>query len=234
MGDIMKNRDDNKKRGRLFLLHALLILLLVPLTSHALTYDFNGTVLYDNQASSTFRPGLGDSFNGSLLLEDNGSLSFYNRSAGTTTYNKPGSMITGHFNDDISDFFFAYSEDEQKTHQMGVIWWSNPRQIKIQGSPFTNVTGLAFYVDNYNYTPAYSIAQSINEYISKGNLKGLLESIHNPQYSGCQVKSGNAFLGLLTEPLVPHAKTPSAAAVPLPTSILFLGSGLALLWRRKK
>lgn len=204
--------------------------LLAPLTTHALTYDFSGTVLYDSQASSSFRPGLGDSFSGSLSLVDNGFITFYNNSAGTE-YNEPGTVTGGYFSHGGTDYLYAYSQGSGDIPTMGLIWWSDPRQIKVRDSFFLNVSGLAFYLNNGNYTPAHLVAQSIEEYIVKGNFVESFLNNNNLRYSGCQVKSGSAFLGLINEPFIPQSEP---SPVPLPASVLLLGSGLVLLWRRSK
>ncbi len=197
--------------------------LLVPLTSQALTYDFTGTVFYDSLTADSYLPGLGDDFSGSLSLAGNGSLSFNNSSAGTQ-YNEPGSVTTGQFTHNDIDYLYAYSQGSEGSPRMGLLWWSDPMQIDIFGY---KVKGLAFYLEGYNYIPAYFMDQIINKYIAKGDLRYLPSDNFHPQYSGCQVQYGKAFLGLITEPFAPQA-------VPLPAPIWFLGSGLALLWRRNK
>jgi hypothetical protein len=201
--------------------------LLAPQTSQALTYDFSGTVFFDSQTADSCLPGLGDDFRGSLSLTGNGSLSFNNNST-ETQYNEPGIVTTGQFTHNDIDYLYTYSQGSEESPRMGLLWWSDPVQLDIFGY---KVNGLAFYLEGHNYIPAYFMDQIINKYIAEDYLNYLPSDDFHLQYSGCQVKYGNAFVGLITEPFVPQT---APSAVPLPAPIWFLGSGLALLWRRNK
>ncbi|MCD6533764.1 MAG: hypothetical protein J7L25_06775 [Deltaproteobacteria bacterium] len=225
-GDMMKNWILNYKVAGVILLLTLGFLL-VPQIAAAQTYDFKGTVFFDSQTKNSYQPGLGNDFSGSLSLTSDGSLSFYNNCT-EKQYCEPGTVTTGQFTLNEIDYLYAYSQGSEGSPRMGLLWWSDPMQLDIFGY---EVKGLAFYLEGYNYIPAYFMDQIVNKYIAKGDNRYLPSDNFQPQYSDGQVKYGKAFLGLVTDPFVVKAEP---SAVPLPAPIWFLGSGLALLWRRNK
>ncbi|HDS15339.1 MAG TPA: hypothetical protein ENN66_01725 [Proteobacteria bacterium] len=189
----------------------------------AYNYDFTGRVLYDSRKNSnSFAPGFNDSFQ--AVLTD-GSLTFTSPTAGTE-YGDFGSLVQGYFTQGGTDVFFAYSQVEAATSRMGLIWWSAPRNFSINNNFFTSVYGLAFYLEGpLQYTPAQLIAMRLQEYLASGYLAGIFDQNYNPHFTGCNLASGAAFLGLLESPFIPEP----VAAVPLPGAIWLFGGGLSLL-----
>ena len=212
------------------LLGLLLTLFLVPRNALAFSFDFSGTVLFDSKASSYCLPGLGDDFDGTLSLADD-LLNFENSNAGTS-YEDFGSVKGGYFSQDNRDFFYAFSQGSEASSQMGMIWWSDPRNFQINGHFFENIYGLAFYLEGSTlYTPAQLIAWRLADYFATGYLPTLTGGGSDLHYMGCQIADGTAFLGLIETPFIVDQ---SSAAVPLPASVWFLGRGLLFLVRRRK
>jgi len=207
-----------------------LTLILLPRNVQAYSFDFSGTVLFDSKASSNCLPGFGDSFTGSLSLDDD--LLNYTNVRRSTSYDDFGGVTGGYFSQGKQDFFYAFSQGEEASSQMGMIWWSDSRNFKINGLHLGNVYGLVFYLEGSTvYTPGQLIALRLTEYMANGFLPTLTGRNQNPHYLGCQVLDGEAFFGVIQDPFI---AAQSSSAVPLPASVWFLGSGLLFLVRRRK
>ncbi len=225
-----------KKLSSLVFLGLCLALLMAPQSVLAFSFDFSGTVLFDSKASAGYLPGFGDSFKGSLSMEDD-ALGFMN-TIKSTFYENLGDVTGGYFKQNNQDFFYAFSQGTEATSQMGMIWWSESRNFTINGRFFGDVNGsggvygLVFYVEGSTlYTPAQMIAWRVVEYMATGVLPTLTGGTENPHYVGCQVLAGEAFFGVIQTPFVADQ---SSSAVPLPASVWFLGSGFLFLVRRRK
>ena len=213
----------NKLTSLLFL-GLFIALLLVPRHVLAYSFDFSGTVLFDSKASTYCLPGFGDSFEGSFSLEDD-LLNFMNTSK-STSYEDFGSVTGGYFTQGSQDFFYAFSQGQEASSQMGMIWWEDPRNFTIGNRYFGDVYGLVFYLEGTTlYTPAQMIALGLAQYMATGVLPTLTGGAPNPHFVGCQVLDGAAFFGVIETPF---------SNIPLPASIWFLGSGLLFLIRRRK
>ncbi|RLB69256.1 MAG: hypothetical protein DRH07_11085 [Deltaproteobacteria bacterium] len=223
-----------KKNISLILLWgSLILLLLVPSGVWAFTYDFSGTVLYDNKASNYVRPGFLDAFTGTLELSD--TLMFVNSSA-ETTYEDFGVVTGGSFNQGGQDFFYALSKGDSDHSQMGMVWWSNPKSFRVGYKYFNNVYGLTFYLDgSLLYTPAQLVSMRLANYLVDGYLPTFTGGSSTLYYTGCSLAAGTAFLGIIETPFVKmDDPAGDSSAVPLPASLWFLGSGLLFLMRYRK
>ena len=222
--------DLNENRSNLFLFVLLFILLVAPRNVLALSFDFSGTVLFDSKASTNCLPGFGDAFEGSFSLEDD-LLSFGNTRK-STSYEDFGSVTGGYFTPGSQDFFYAFSQGQEASSRMGMIWWEDPRNFTINNRFFGEVYGLVFYLEgSVQYTPAQLIALRLVEYMTTGYLSTFTGGVHDPHYLGCQIASGEAFFGVIETSFVEEKRS---SAVPLPASVWFLGSGLLFLMRRRK
>ncbi len=219
-----------KKLSLVMLSGLLFALLLEPQNVLALSFDFSGTVLYDSKASSFGFPGFGHHFKGSFSLA-NDFLTFENSKAGTS-FKDLGSVTGGYFNQEGGDFFYAFSQGQDASSQMGMVWWDDPRDFTIGKRFLGDIYGLVFYLEGSTlYTPAQMIAWRLAEYFATGILPTLTGGGPNPYYYGCQLADGTAFFGVVETPFIADQ---SSAAVPLPASVWFLGSGLLFLMRRRK
>ena len=220
-----------KKISPVILLVLLFTMFLVPRNALAFSFDFSGTVLFDSKASNYCLPGFGHNFKGALSVGDD-LLTFENNNK-PTFYEDFGIVTGGYFSQEGSDFFYAFSQGDDASSQMGMIWWSDPRNFTIGQHFFDNVYGLVFYLEGSTlYTPAQMIAWRLADYFATGYLPTLTGGGSNLHYLGCRIADGTAFLGLIETPFV--AEQSSNSAVPLPASVWFLGSGLLLLVRRRK
>ena len=212
---------------------SLLLLLLAPQGVEAFSYDFSGTVLYDSEASNYVRPGFGDVFTGTLELSD--TLVFVNGRA-DTSYEDFGTVSGGNFNQNGQDFFYALSQGNSDHSQMGMIWWSNPKSFRVGQKYFNNIYGLTFYLDgSLLYTPAQLVAMRLSDYLADGYLPTFTGGSSTLHYTGCSLASGTAFLGIIETPFVKRkAIVEDPSAVPLPSSLWFLSSGLVFLLRYRK
>ncbi len=220
-----------RKISSIILLGLLFTVFLVPQNVLAFNFDFSGTVPYDSKASSYGFPGFGDHFDGSLSLADD--LLTSKNSKASTSYEDFGSVAGGYFSQEGSDFFYAFSQGDDASSQMGMIWWSAPRNFTIGQHFFGNIYGLVFYLEGSTlYTPAQMIAWRLADYFATGYLPTLTGGGSNPHYLGDRVADGMAFFGLIETPFV--VEQGSASAVPLPASVWFLGSGLFFMVCRRK
>ena len=205
-----------KKISPVILLVMLFTMFLVPRNVLAFSFDFSGTVLFDSKAPNGPFPGLGDDFQGSLLGES--SLNFKNTDV-PTFYQDFGSVTGGTFNQGGSDYYYAFSQGQDASLQMGMIWWSAPRNFTVVGRSFDDVYGLVFYLDGSTpYTSDQMVVWCLAENFTADSLQMLIGSGLSHNYEGA------SFFGVIEESL----------PVPLPASVWFLGSGLLLLVRRRK
>ncbi len=222
----------NKKISLMLLAVVFLLLLLTPKGVQAFSFDFSGTVLYDSQAAGSFCPGIGSDFEGSLALADD-SLTFFNTGA-ETFYQDFGAVSGGYFNQGEEEFFYAFSQGDTATSQMGMIWWSDPKSFRVMDRYINNVYGLVFYLDGaLLHTPTQLVAWRLADYFASGYLPTFTGGGSTLHYVGCGVASGTAFLGIIETPFVVN-QSANNSAVPLPASLWFLGSGLLFVVRRRK